>query len=1014
MALALTFVLPATGSAQGFVFTKIVDNNDPIPGYPGRLFRPLDRPALDGDTVVFRNTLIDNTLDSIWTAHVGAATPIRIADQSTAVPGGVGNFSQFDSPFIGSFALVRGGNVVFIGRDSNPAGGFNLGLYSAPATGGAISRVVDYNTAVPGGTGNFNSGLAKFSLDQGRVAFAGSGPGNGGVFAANLDGSVLASVADGLNPSHPEFSFPVVNFGFPAISAGTVAFIGNTVFDPFSGYNALYTASASGGFSYNEIATSNQPLPGDSTASFHTRFGAPRNDGSTIAFYADDANSSPNYFGLFTIGVSGGAMQKVVSRADSLPGLLNLNGSIINYSLRDDRLAFIATDDSSSIGLYAANFTGGTIGKIVATGDPGPFADTDSFIGGQTNNTLNIGDDATSGGRIVFHAGSGIYLATPFAQSADLQVGLTAAPTDAGVGATVTYNITHTNAGPAAATAAGGRFTLPAGLTFLSSSTGSFNPADTTLVYSLSNLAAGQSAVVEVIARVDAPGSLTASAFAESPVADSNRTNNHAMVTVPAPTPGPVGPYRFTKIVDNQTAVPDRLARTFLIPGSNPPALDANKIVFFASDTQAVGAIWSANADGSGGLLRLADSETPVPNTSQNFSFFLYPRLRNDTVVFVGYGANSDRNGIYSVPVGGGTLRAVVDQTTLRPEGTGAFFSYQNLNQIYFGSLADGQIAFTGQGGIYRFPVAGSAGRVLAYPGTTIPVLGSRTNDFGVPAASGGFTVFEGSGGGGALQGFFQDDRRFVTLADTSTPAPGSATTFSVNGGFSNAQVEGETVVFTARSGPSASTYGIYRVATAGGAVVKLVDTNTPAPGGSGNFASFRTAPSFSFVAEGPTLSAGEVVFAGTDADGREGLYSVPAVGGAITKIIAVGDSLGGGLVLLAGPSPIQPNSLGQHRLVFRAQFMDTATNLTSAGIFVAGVPPPPTIRFTSITKVTGGFLLQGLGVPSGVHRIQATGDLLLPFDPTPIGTATADPSGNFQFTDSTSLPRRFYRAVYP
>ncbi len=73
-----------------------------------------------------------------------------------------------------------------------------------------------------------------------------------------------------------------------------------------------------------------------------------------------------------------------------------------------------------------------------------------------------------------------------------------------------------------------------------------------------------------------------------------------------------------------------------------------------------------------------------------------------------------------------------------------------------------------------------------------------------------------------------------------------------------------------------------------------------------------------------------------------------------------------------------------------------------------------PKVRISSITKVGGGVLLQGVGVPTAVHRIQATGNLAQPFDPNPIGTPTSDANGNFQFQESTNLAQRFYRAVYP
>ncbi len=77
-------------------------------------------------------------------------------------------------------------------------------------------------------------------------------------------------------------------------------------------------------------------------------------------------------------------------------------------------------------------------------------------------------------------------------------------------------------------------------------------------------------------------------------------------------------------------------------------------------------------------------------------------------------------------------------------------------------------------------------------------------------------------------------------------------------------------------------------------------------------------------------------------------------------------------------------------------------------------VAAPMVASLGSITKTGSNVLLQGVGVPSAVYHIQVTTDLLQPFDPNAIGTATADSSGNFQFTDTTNLARRFYRAVYP
>ena len=74
-----------------------------------------------------------------------------------------------------------------------------------------------------------------------------------------------------------------------------------------------------------------------------------------------------------------------------------------------------------------------------------------------------------------------------------------------------------------------------------------------------------------------------------------------------------------------------------------------------------------------------------------------------------------------------------------------------------------------------------------------------------------------------------------------------------------------------------------------------------------------------------------------------------------------------------------------------------------------------PVIRILpGFTLTNGQFSLSGIGVPSQTHTVQATTNLLQPF--VPIGTATADANGNFQFQDSTAanFSQRFYRITFP
>jgi hypothetical protein len=73
------------------------------------------------------------------------------------------------------------------------------------------------------------------------------------------------------------------------------------------------------------------------------------------------------------------------------------------------------------------------------------------------------------------------------------------------------------------------------------------------------------------------------------------------------------------------------------------------------------------------------------------------------------------------------------------------------------------------------------------------------------------------------------------------------------------------------------------------GTLTRLVDTNTPVPGGTGTFQPL----SVSQLAY--TANNGNVVFRGFDAANKSGLYYVSATGGPVVKIIAQGDPLPGG-----------------------------------------------------------------------------------------------------------------------
>jgi hypothetical protein len=89
-----------------------------------------------------------------------------IANKVTAVPGGSGTFSAFGT-FVPA-ASLSGSQVAFYGSNSSQSG-----LYSY--SNGSLAKIVDTNTSVPGGSGDFSSLFQVISLSGGHVAFLGNG-----------------------------------------------------------------------------------------------------------------------------------------------------------------------------------------------------------------------------------------------------------------------------------------------------------------------------------------------------------------------------------------------------------------------------------------------------------------------------------------------------------------------------------------------------------------------------------------------------------------------------------------------------------------------------------------------------------------------------------------------------------------------------------------------------------------------------------------------------------------------
>jgi hypothetical protein len=170
-----------------------------------------------------------------------SVTFVRIANTSTAIPSGSGNFTDF------GFPSVSGGRVSFQGLGT--AG--QQGVYTD--AGGTLAAVANTSTPIPIGTGNF-TGFLGTSLSGGRVAFNGSGTGQQGIYTEAS--GTLTAVAN-RTTSIPSGTGTFTLFGIPSLSNGRVAFRG----DGSGGQQGIYSDV---GGSLAAVANQSTPIPSGS------------------------------------------------------------------------------------------------------------------------------------------------------------------------------------------------------------------------------------------------------------------------------------------------------------------------------------------------------------------------------------------------------------------------------------------------------------------------------------------------------------------------------------------------------------------------------------------------------------------------------------------------------------------------------------------------------------------------------------------------------------------------------
>ncbi len=459
-------------------------------------------------------------------------------------------------------------------------------------------------------------------------------------------------------------------------------------------------------------------------------------------------------------------------------------------------------------------------------------------------------------------------------------------------------------------------------------------------------------------------------------------------------------PPTFIKLVDTTDQVPDRPTDT-LFQLFGVPALDGNRVAFNVyTQIENTYSIWSMDAlAGLPSLVRLVDTNTLIPQGTGNFTErfhgnpFTSPKAKGGKVVFGGAGTNPEntgrnQSGFYSVPSTGGAVTILVNSSMTAPGVTPAAPFDINLsnypfnldaNNLVFGF--DGSYAVTLNGG----PVTNLGTSFLCTNGYGFTF---GVNSYYAPDVSGSTIALRMSNVQGLpaivtgpLTGIVGTDQRCQFLPDGQVFHTGGSSEFNAtfiatlndtvpgdpnSGKFTNFYpplIDGNKVIFLGYSGVNFS--GFYSsIPDPSGTrqLRKLVDTNTPVPGGTGNFKEFIT---YDYnIPSSYSFSGDRLVFIGRDSANKDGIYWVSTTDGSVSKIIAVGDSLGDGRTVLRNggdgvnesfDGPIFGNdSLKENRFAFRVNYADAAKRTQGAAIYLVNLLPGSVEATLTATPATG------------------------------------------------------------
>jgi probable HAF family extracellular repeat protein len=395
------------------------------------------------------------------------------------------------------------------------------------------------------------------------------------------------------------------------------------------------------------------------------------------------------------------------------------------------------------------------------------------------------------------------------------------------------------------------------------------------------------------------------------------------------------------------------------LPGGNnfldvfTPSLQGGQVAFLGLHDDGKGlfggeGIYSISPNGM--LAILVDSNTLVPGATVPFDRFgLRQSIDGNRVVFNALAFPESGpdiiEGYYVVE--DGIVTAIADLNTPLPSGTGNFTFLWNPDESP--SAHAGQVAFVGGGENDRWGIYTARGGTLSrLVDTSTPVPNdTRTfRYFGSPVLAGDRLAFLADLDDNT-QGIYLHDLATGTLsvvADSNTPLPGGVGNFT-SFGFgpgSGLDFDGDIIAFVGDvEFRDHGALGIYRYDLATGALTTIAEDGTPVPG--------QPTEQFGSFFQSVSVDDGQVAFQyGAFVESRfeefltpfYGIYS--DLGGPLEKVLALGDMLDGIMVDMPGPRSSPVLEIGPEALDGNQIAMLVQLEDGSRAIYIAKLIPEP------------------------------------------------------------------------